>query len=259
MPAVVFRRIAAGALAVSVVVGLGACAPERMPVPLPSPTVTQAAPLPAPIDKVKSFFDKKKYSIDDPTSLWVVADKLRPLKPKNYVPPDMVDADVRAIYDPTMRPAAAASIVKLFAAARAEGAGELQVQNAYRSFESQTRNYNREVAAHGQAAADSDTARPGYSEHQTGWTADVATYPSTCEIQQCFGDTPQGKWLAANAWRFGWIIRYPKGKTDITGYVYEPWHIRYVGVELSTEMHATGIKTMEEFFGLSPAPDYPRP
>ena len=67
---------------------------------------------------------------------------------------------------------------------------------------------------------------------------------------------PQGTWLAANAWRFGFIIRYPQGKTDVTGYVYEPWHIRYVGVDLSTEMHNTGILTLEEFFGLPPAPDY---
>lgn len=256
MPAVAYRTLFAGALAVSVVLGLGACAPERMPVPSPSPSVTTKAELPAPIEKVKSFFDKGRYSLDDPTSLWVVNDKLRPLNPKNYVPPDMVDAPVRYIYEPLMRPAAAAAMAQLFAASEAEGGGTMQIQNSYRSFQSQTSNYNRELAARGQAAADSDTARPGYSEHQTGWTADVAAYPSKCDIQECFGATPQGIWLAANAWRFGYVIRYPQGKTAITGYVYEPWHIRYVGVDLSTEMHNTGILTLEEFFGLPPAPNY---
>ncbi len=256
MPAVVFRTITAGALAASVILGLGACAPERMPVPTPTPTVTEAAPLPAPVPKEKSFFDKAKFSIDDPLSLWVVNDKLRPLNPIDYIPPDMVVAQVRYVYEPLMRPPAAAAIVEMFAAAEAEGGGTLQVQNSYRSFASQTRIYNRGVATYGQAVADTQTARPGHSEHQTGWTADVASYPSYCDIQECFGDTVQGKWLAANAWRFGFVIRYPQGKMDVTGYVYEPWHIRYVGVELSTEMHNTGILTLEEFFGLPPAPNY---
>lgn len=257
MPAVAFRKILVGALAVSVVLGLGACAPERMPVPSAPAAPTKSA-LPAPVQKVKSFFDKKKYSIDDPLSLWVINDKRRPLDPADYVPPDMVDANVRYITEPQMRPPAAAAIAGLFAASEAEGGGTMQVQNSYRSYASQTRIYDRAVATYGQAGADSDTARPGYSEHQTGWTADVAAYPSKCDIQECFGDTPQGIWLAANAWRFGFLIRYPQGKADVTGYVYEPWHIRYVGVELSTEMHNTGILTMEEFFGLPPAPDYPQ-
>lgn len=256
MPAVDHRKVLAGALAVSLALGLAGCAPERTPTPIPSPTVTEAAPLPAPVPKVKSFFDKEKYSIDDPLSPWVVNDKLRPLNPIDYIPPDMVAAPVRYISTPLMRPDAAAAIVDLFAASEAEGGGTMQVQNSYRSFVVQTRIYNRSVANNGQAVADTLTARPGHSEHQTGWTADVAAYPSKCDIQTCFADTPQGQWLDENLWRFGFIIRYPQGKTDVTGYVYEPWHIRYVGVELSTEMHNTGIETMEEFFGLPPAPNY---
>ncbi len=257
MPALAYRALLGGALAATIVLGLGACAPERMPVPVPTATETSAAPLPAPVQKEKSFFDKTQYSIDDPLSIWVVNDKLRPLNPIDYVPPDMVYADVPYISEPLMRPEAAAAIVPLFAASEAEGGGTMQVQNAYRSFDLQTRNYNRMVASIGQAAADNDTARPGHSEHQTGWTADVAALPSQCDIQECFGDTSQGIWLAANAWRFGFVIRYPQGKTDVTGYVYEPWHIRYVGIPLSTEMHNTGILTLEEFFGLPAAPSYP--
>ena len=256
MPALVHRRLLAGALAASVVLGLAACAPERTPVADPTPTVTEAAPLPSPGQKEKLFFDKSKYSIDDPLSLWVVNDKQRPLNPINYVPPDMVQAQVRFISAPMMRPPAAAAIVELFAASEAEGGGTMQVQNSYRSFDVQKRIYDRSLATNGQAVADTLTARPGHSEHQTGWTADIASYPSKCDIQACFAETPQGTWLGQNAWRFGFIIRYPQGKTDVTGYVYEPWHIRYVGIELSTEMHNTGIETMEEFFGLPPAPNY---
>lgn len=232
---------------------LSSCAPERVPESPPKPTATANL---QPVAKVKSFFDMHRYSIDDPTSLWVVNDKLRPLNPINYAPADMVAANVRHVFNPLMRPEAAAAIEKMFAAAEAEGAGAMLVQNSYRSYQSQLSVHQNWVNQLGEAGADAQSARAGYSEHQTGWTADVGAYPSTCSITQCFGDTPQGKWLAANAWRFGFIIRYPEGKQAITGYIYEPWHVRYVGTYLSTEMHNTGVQTLEEFFGLPPAPDY---
>ncbi|MBX3091678.1 MAG: M15 family metallopeptidase [Cryobacterium sp.] len=249
------RRVISGILAAAVIVGLAACAPERVPTASPSPSPSVTA-LPAPVDKVKSFFDKTKYSLDDPKSVWVINDKLRPLNPINYAPPDMVVAPVKHISTPLMRPAAAAAITKMFAASAAEGGGEMQIQNSYRSYSTQVNTHQYWVNQLGDKGADAQSARAGYSEHQTGWTADVASYPSKCDIQECFATTPQGKWLAANAWRFGFVIRYPKGKQAITGYIYEPWHIRYVGTYLSTEMHNTGILTLEEFFGLPPAPDY---
>ena len=98
--------------------------------------------------------------------------------------------------------------------------------------------------------ADQQSARPGYSEHQTGFAADVGPVSQNCALQQCFGDTPEGKWLAANAYKYGFIIRYAADDQDITGYEAEPWHIRYVGTELSTQMHTTGIKTLEQFFNV---------
>lgn len=253
-----YRRVIAGLVAGGLAVTLAACAPERLPVstPTPSPTATQAAPLPSPVDKVKSFFDKTKYSIDDPTSIWVVNDKIRPLNPLDYVPADLVTPNVPHGSSPLMRTEPAAAIEQLFAASAAEGAGALQIQNAYRSFAVQTSIHNRLVAQLGKEKAQAQSARPGYSEHQTGLTADVVGNPAVCSIQQCFGTTPQGVWLAANAWRFGFVIRYPDGKQGVTGYIYEPWHIRYVGTYLSTEMHNTGVLTLEEFFGLPPAPNY---
>jgi D-alanyl-D-alanine carboxypeptidase len=254
MPSARSRSILAALVAASLVAALSACAPE--PAPEPSPTASQTPAVPAPTPKVKSFFDTKLHSIDDPLSIWVVNDKIRPLGPIDYVPPDLVTPNVHYISSPLMRKEAAAALEKMFAASVSEGAGEMQIQNAYRSFAVQTSVHNRLVAQLGKEKAQAQSARPGYSEHQTGLTADVVGLPAVCSIQTCFGTTPQGAWLAGNAWRFGFVIRYPDGKTDVTGYIYEPWHVRYVGVALSTEMHNTGILTLEEVFGLPPAPNY---
>jgi len=216
----------------------------------PPPVATPPAPAPSPA------FDRARLSIDDPTSIWVVTDKLRPLNPLDYVPGDLVDAAVPYVSNPQMRAEAAAAISAMFAAATAEGAGVLQIQNAYRSFSLQTSVHDRLVASLGAAAADAQSARPGFSEHQTGLTADVVGASGECSIDQCFGQTPEGLWIAANSWRFGYIVRYPEGKQDVTGYIYEPWHVRYVGTDLAREMHDRGITTLEEFFELPAAPDY---
>ncbi|HSW74562.1 MAG TPA: M15 family metallopeptidase, partial [Candidatus Saccharimonadales bacterium] len=113
------------------------------------------------------------------------------------------------------------------------------------------------VAAQGKSVADSQSARPGYSEHQTGLAADLGgTSDPSCNVADCFADTVEGKWLAANAYKYGFLIRYPADKVNVTGYIYEPWHIRYIGASLSTEMHKSHIETLEEFFGLPAAPSY---
>lgn len=77
-----------------------------------------------------------------------------------------------------------------------------------------------------------------------------------CDVDQCFANLPEGKWLAANAYRYGFVIRYPKGQDNVTGYEYEPWHVRYIGIAAATEMHNEGVSTLEAFFGLPPAPTY---
>ena len=77
-----------------------------------------------------------------------------------------------------------------------------------------------------------------------------------CGVEDCFGNTAEGKWVAANAYKYGFIIRYTSGKQQITGYRAEPWHIRYIGTDLSTEMQQKGALTLEEFFGLPAAPNY---
>lgn len=195
----------------------------------------------------RPLFDKSARSLDDPTSLWVVVNKLRPFDPPSYVPPDLEPVPVPYVNQPFMRPAAAKATVKMFADFESETGLRMQALSTYRSYAAQQQVYG---------GNDLLTARPGFSEHQTGWVIDVDALPRECSLALCFADTPQGEWLARNAADYGFIIRYPNGKTDVTGYQYEPWHLRYVGVPLATEMRDTGITTMEEFFGLPAAPAY---
>jgi D-alanyl-D-alanine carboxypeptidase len=246
------------ALAVLILVG---CTPAKQPVVHASPSASpsRTAVVPSPTPTPTPTFDKRALSIDVATSLWVVVNKLRPLQPANYVPPDLVlpaAPHIASTASSVLRSEAASALVSMFAAAAAEGAGAMQIQNAYRSFAVQTNTHNSLVNSLGAAKADAQSARPGYSEHQTGLALDIAASPSKCDIAACFATTPQGAWLAANSFRFGFILRYPADKQAVTGYVFEPWHYRYVGVALATEMHSTGVTTMEEFFGLPAAPAY---
>ena len=217
--------------------------------PRPSPS---ASPDPAPAPT----FDRTAHSIDDPNSIWVVVDKLRPLNPTDYSPDDLVDVPVPFANSPQLRQEASDAVVSLFAAFTAETGLALQSQSAYRSFDSQTRVYNNDLVNLGQAGADLSTARPGTSEHQTGLTIDISAQPGQCSLNACFADTPHGQWLAAHAWRFGYLLRYPADKIPVTGYEFEPWHFRYIGIDLATEMHSEGVTTLEEFFGLPAAPSY---
>lgn len=264
------RRIAVIAIAavVIVAVGIGIAAvasqqgdPGASPIASETPTVTPSptpspTPTPTPSPPPEPEFDKSANSIDAPDSLWVVNDKLRPLNPIDFAPTDLVTANVPYAANATMRAEAAAALERMFAAAAAEGAGQLMVQNGYRSYALQVQVHNNWVSRLGVEKARAQSAVPGYSEHQTGLTADIMSTTEGCGVEQCFAQTTAGTWLAGNAWRFGFHLRYPEGKTEITGYIFEPWHYRYVGLELATELHETGVLTLEEFFGLPPAPDY---
>jgi len=122
----------------------------------------------------------------------------------------------------------------------------LRMTTAYRSYNFQKTLYDSYVEKEGQEAADRFSAKPGCSEHQTGLAVDVSSPSVNYELTDQFGETREGKWLSENAYRYGFIIRFPKGKEDITGYQYEPWHIRYVGLEAAKEIHDQGL-TLEEF------------
>ncbi len=199
-------------------------------------------------------FNKMQYSLTDPTSIWVIVNKKHPLNPRNYVPTDLVVPNVplRVPGNESMqvRQVTATALETMFAAAKQQGI-QLMLSSGYRSYTYQVGLYNGYVQSQGQTVADTQSARPGYSEHQTGLAADIEPVSRTCEVELCFASTPEGEWLAANAYKYGFIIRYLKGYENITGYEYEPWHVRYIGTTLSTEMHKEGILTLEQFFGVS--------
>lgn len=120
------------------------------------------------------------------------------------------------------------------------------IQSGFRSYETQESIYNRYVKKDGQDKADTYSARPGHSEHQSGLAFDVN------EIDYTFDDTPEANWLSDNCYKYGYILRYPKGKTDETGYVYESWHFRYVGEELAKKLYNNGQWiTVEDYFGIT--------
>lgn len=212
-------------------------------------------------DPVPQQFNKQQYSISDPTSIWIVVDKLRILNPKTYAPSDLVVPNIPLRSNITstekyVRAETAEALQKMASSAAKEGI-TLNLQSGYRSYEFQVSLYGSYVSNDGQAKADTYSARPGYSEHQTGWAADLGgTTNPGCNVEECYANTPEGKWLAVHAWEYGFIIRYPQGLTEVTGYTYEPWHVRYIGTELSGEMHKQGILTLEQFFGLPNAPTY---
>jgi len=108
----------------------------------------------------------------------------------------------------------------------------------------------------GRAEADTASARPGYSEHQTGWAFDIGDGSGADSFQPQFMNRPAAVWAAAQAHRFGFVVRYPWMFHEITGYFYEPWHLRFIGVEAATDMKVRGIATLEQYFGLEPAPAY---
>lgn len=224
---------------------------------IPAPTQQSSTTTVEPVTPVVAAFDTTLHSIDDADSLWVVVDKLRRLTPKRYVPTGLRTLNVPHAYTPVLRGDAAQAYLKMFRAARRQGI-DLVFQSGYRSYSTQVSVYNGWVASIGRAAADLQSARPGYSEHQTALSVDIAAADGACTIQACFGRTPEGKWLMRNAPTFGWHLRYPKGKTAVTGYIYEPWHWRFVGTELAAELSLTPRITLEEFFGLPAAPDYAR-
>ena len=149
----------------------------------------------------------------------------------------------------------ASPLKSLMDAASAAGT-PMMLSSGYRSYKMQVSLYAYYVQTQGQSVADTQSARPGHSEHQTGLAADLAPADGSCNVESCFATTPAGMWLAANAYKYGFIIRYPSDKTSVTGYSYEPWHIRYVGVELAGKLHAARIETLEEYFKLPSAPDY---
>lgn len=211
-------------------------------------------------DSAKTINEKSvglEHSLTDPSSPWVIVNKQYSI-PTSYTPPLSVPnvrlrlgkaEDQMKIATPAKQ-----AVEKLFQDAEKAGI-KYRFGSGYRSAQTQATLYQAYVSEQGQAEADKYSARPGHSEHQTGLAVDLAGLDNYCYLEACWAETPEGKWLADNAHKYGFIIRYLKDKQNITGYLYEPWHLRYVGENLSSKVYNSG-KTLEEYFNLPAAPSY---
>ncbi|GEM_PF-1015394 len=196
------------------------------------------------------------WSADDIEGL---VNKRNPISPIDYVPSDLVamsDIGVPSANGHSLRAPAAEAIRQMFADARSQAGIEFDMTSGYRSYELQTTLYNGYVSELGQQGADATSARPGHSEHQMGLAADISSPADGCVLEQCYANTKGGQWLKENAWKYGFILRYPEGLTPITGYEYEPWHYRYVGKDVAARYQQSGAQTYEEFLGVPASPDY---
>ena len=185
-------------------------------------------------------YTKKKYVLAEkngvtyvvtPYGYTLIANKTYSL-PASYAPGDLT-AECSAAFREMQRGAARSGI-------------DLYIVSGYRSYYTQQSIYNRYCARDGRAEADTYSARPGHSEHQSGLAMDLNS------LYASFAYTAEGRWLAANAYKYGFVIRYPKGKQSVTGYVYEPWHVRYLGKELAADVYNSGL-CLEEYFGITSA------
>ncbi|MGD9890831.1 MAG: D-alanyl-D-alanine carboxypeptidase family protein [Dehalococcoidia bacterium] len=164
-----------------------------------------------------------------------------------YVPADLtpVPSRILAGNNVQLRTQATDAVVRLIDDASREG-HSLFVLSGFRTYQEQERILKDEIAAFGKTVAEKQVAPPGNSEHQLGLAVDVTSERAPYELTEAFGTWPEGRWLADNAARFGYVLSYPLGKESVTGYIYEPWHIRYVGLPLSEEVAASGL-TLTEF------------
>ena len=203
--------------------------------------------------------EKALWDINNPASPLVLANKHHPLVPQQYVPTDLVLPAILngSTEPPLLRSEAAAAAERMFTAAAGEGVN-INIKSSYRSYETQVSVYNGYVAAKGVAAADSTSARPGFSEHQTGLAMDIgdANAGTACDFASCFAATGAAQWVAAHGADYGFVVRYLPGQESVTGYLAEPWHLRYLGASVAQDMKVRGIHSYEKYVGLSEAPDY---
>jgi zinc D-Ala-D-Ala carboxypeptidase len=191
--------------------------------------------------------------IQNPDNILALVNKDQGL-PETYKPSDLIIPNVQFSFGKEdipksyLRKEAAMALEQMFLAAGKEQI-ELFAVSGYRSYNKQQAIYNLEIQKWGEEKAVQAVALPGHSEHQTGLAMDITSRSVQFKLTEEFGQTSEGKWVAENAHKFGFIIRYPKGKEHITGYQYEPWHIRYVGKKAAKVIFEKGL-TLEEYFEL---------
>ena len=170
---------------------------------------------------------------------------------RDYYPTDMVDIDGSLSTNQNLKVKREAydAYLAMLKDAKAEGLN-FCICSAYRGFSVQENLYYNSLKSNGKAYTDKMFAYPGRSEHHTGYAIDITSASMNWGLSQNYADYPDGAWIAEHCHEYGFIIRYPKGKEDITGYMYEPWHIRYVGVDVAAEITEAGI-TFEEYMGVA--------
>lgn len=187
--------------------------------------------------------------VAEPDSITVLVNKQLTL-PKDYEPKDLVYPNIPFIFKEKiekrmMRKVAVQALEQMVAGAEKDGIFLAGV-SAYRSYATQSAVFNNFVKKDGEAKALTYSAFPGASEHETGLAIDISGSDGKCAALDCFAGSKEAKWLDQNSSEYGFIIRYPNGKESITGYQFEPWHIRYVGAKVSMEIASKGI-TLEEY------------
>ena len=172
----------------------------------------------------------------------ILVNKYHKLK-SDYVPDNLVTIDSKYGKPLQLEKTVYEAYIEMFNAAKEEGMN-LYIRSPYRSYTTQNGLYERYAAQDGYSKADTYSARPGYSEHQTGLAFDVTTSTTTLGT---FESTKEFTWMKENAYKYGFILRYPKGKENITGYIYEAWHYRYVGKDVAKQIHDEDL-TFEEYY-----------
>ncbi|QJU08303.1 D-alanyl-D-alanine carboxypeptidase family protein [Candidatus Saccharibacteria bacterium oral taxon 488] len=216
--------------------------PDSPKTPAPAALITIALPNATPIPA-------RIVNDADDADIWKIVNKSRAFANPRYQPSDLRLVSVptlpgRSQDERSLRAVLMPDLEKLVAAAGSAGV-TIYVGSGYRSYATQASLFASNVRQHGEAKANRFSSRPGHSEHQSGLAVDFGGIDRACWVEDCFERTAAGKWLAAHAHEYGFILRYPKGKEKITGYQYEPWHFRYVGRELAGALHQSGL-TMEE-------------
>lgn len=183
-----------------------------------------------------------------PSSIWALVNKTHPI-PEDYEPSNLQIASVNTRSDKSdnersVRSDIDQALQDMFSDAMADGY-DLMIGSGYRPASLQALYFYNLAASVGEDSANQSIARPGQSEHQTGLATDISTTSRNCYLDNCFAETNDGKWLADNSYKYGFILRYPEDKTDITGYMYESWHFRYVGIDLATAIYQSGL-TLDE-------------
>ncbi len=169
---------------------------------------------------------------------------------KDYVPPDLVRVSEAGIAGPGYIRQVAIDDLRAMTKAAADAGNPIAVNSPYRSYAEQVASFNGWLKVDSHDVVVTYSQRPGHSEHQLGLTIDFMTKGGGSALQGDWATTPAGHWMATNAWKYGWVMSYPKGKggklfSDATCFHYEPWHYRYLGRELAAQVHESGLTIRE--------------